>query len=104
MDATVINEKHNPLFHRKEYVFKITFSAATPSRQEIRDKVIQTLGSKPERTVVAEIKQTTGKREIDVFVNVYDDEEHLKQYEPLYILKRNGLVKEGESGKEGEGN
>ncbi len=94
MEGNIIKESSNPLLHRREVLMEIRFEGATPSREKVREAVIAKLGSNPKLTVVKKIQQDTGMHRVIVVAYVYNNEEAIRRIEPLYVLKRNGLIKE----------
>ena len=100
MKVEVIEEKQNPLLHRKELTVKVTGFDKTPSREEVRNQLIAKLGAKEKTLLLDEIKQEYGKQEATAFVKIYEDEEKLQKYELKHKIKRNGLDKKPEEKKE----
>ncbi len=98
MESSIIKDNPNPLLHRREVLVEISFKGATPSRDKIREAIVAKLGSNPKLTVVKKIKQEAGMHRVVVLAYVYNSEEAIKRLEPLYVLKRNGLI-EGEGEK-----
>ncbi len=94
MDVQVLSSKKNPLLYREEFVVLISFDAATPKREEIRQAIVQKLGCSPDLMVVERTQNTTGKRELKAFVRVYESKEKMESIEPKHVLRRNGLLKE----------
>ncbi len=101
MEIKQLKEKDNRFVNRKEYVFSLSFDAQTPTREDMRQMVISKIGANPKTTILEKVKQITGKKEVELIVYVYDSEDDVKRFEPTYMLKRNGLIKEEK--KEGEG-
>ena len=94
MDIEILSKIDNNVVNRIEYCFLISFESKTPSRGEIREKIKEKVGANPSLLVVYKVEPLSGRRSVKVNANVYKDEETLRRVEPLYILKRNGLLKE----------
>jgi len=102
MEGSIIKESSNPLLHRREVLLAISYKGATPSRERVREAVVAKLGSDPKLTVVKNIRQEAGMHRVVVVAYVYNNEEAMKRIEPLYVLKRNGLVaEEGQQAQQG---
>ncbi len=101
MNVEILTKKENLPLERKELLLEVSFSGATPKREELKAAVVAKLGSQPELTVIKKAEQLTGKKTVRVTVFAYTNPDTLKRVEPEYVLKREGLIKEG--GKEGEG-
>ena len=100
MKVEIIEEKENPLLHRKELTLKITEFDKTPTREEVRNQITAKLGAKEKTLLLDEIKQEYGKQEAKAFVKIYEDEKKLQEYESKHKIKRNKLDKKPEEEKE----
>ncbi|HNV94706.1 MAG: 30S ribosomal protein S24e [Candidatus Methanofastidiosum methylothiophilum] len=96
MELTIVNEKENPLFSRKELEVKVTHDGGTPKISEVRDKLSALKSFKMDSFVVRSIETGYGKDESVVKVFVYSDPNTLMRVEQKYVLKRNGLIVEKE--------
>lgn len=87
MDIEVIESKENPLLKRKEIRFRATFDGATPDRKNVKEKLCAHLKAKPELTIVDEMRQGYGSKEIFGYAKVYHDAEALK-IELKHMIRR----------------
>ncbi|MEM0356731.1 MAG: hypothetical protein QXV16_02400 [Candidatus Anstonellales archaeon] len=92
MKTKIIAKKMNTILSRIEYVINMSFDGATPSIKDIRQNLVSYLGVEPDRLVIKNIEQRYGSRELKINCYVYEKIEVLKQLEPVYVLKRNGLL------------
>ncbi|MBU0762527.1 MAG: 30S ribosomal protein S24e [Candidatus Altiarchaeota archaeon] len=88
MDVEILEKKENPLLERTEVRFKLTYDGATPSRQNVRKKLVALLNADKKLTVVDSIDVGYGAKKAIGYAKVYANEQALKK-EPEYILKRN---------------
>jgi small subunit ribosomal protein S24e len=106
MEVEIIEKKENNLLRRVEVRFKVAFDGATPSRQDIKKRVVALLNSDKELTVLDSIVSHYGSQTAEGYVKVYADGKAMS-VEPEHMLKRNAAkdetVSEGEGTKaEGE--
>jgi len=87
MEIEIIEKKENPLLKRKEVKFRVGFDGSTPARKEVKEKLCVHLKAKPELTVVDEMMQGYGSKELVGYAKVYDDAEALK-IELKHIIRR----------------
>ncbi|MEM1988225.1 MAG: hypothetical protein QXR30_00095 [Candidatus Woesearchaeota archaeon] len=92
MDLKILQETNASLLKRKDYVVKITWENALPSRKEIRDKFIAIKNTRPELTVVKKFHTMFKKREALVNISVYEDEKAMHKLETKRFLELNGLI------------
>ena len=92
MEVEILLKKDNNVIGRVEYTVLITFESATPNRSAIREAVKGKIGANPDLMVVKKVIPLAGRKAIKVCVNVYNDKETMERVEPIYVLKRNGLV------------
>jgi len=99
MKIEVVDEKANPLLKRKEVRFRVSFDAATPSRKEVKEKLCTHLKAKPELTVVDEMGQGYGSKEVFGYAKVYENADALK-IELKHIIRRDKGEKAEKKAKE----
>lgn len=102
MEVEVISSTDNKLFDRKEVKAFVRFDGATPNRKDIRQAVATKLGLNPDMTVLNNVENAFGEKEIKVVAHSYNKMEKLMEVEPEYIRKRDGIGIEKEKPKEGE--
>jgi len=91
MEVKITEEQQNILLKRKEILFEVDHSKAkgTPSRLEIRNKLAETLKTKPELVYVKRVETKTGTMKATGEANAYESIEQAKLIEPEYIITRN---------------
>ncbi len=96
MEAEIVEKRENPLLSRDEILLKVV-ADVTPSRKEVKELAAAKTGASPELIVVKRIGGKAGSREFLAEVFVYRNEEVMKVVEPEYMLKRNGVISDGEA-------
>ncbi len=103
MEIRVESERYNPLLKRKELHLRIIYwgEGATPTRQEVREKLAGLFNAELDRIVVHYIKPEFGKQEAKCYAKIYDTPEDLKSIEEDHIIRRNfgGGEEESEEGE-----
>jgi len=91
MEVKITREQQNILLKRKEILFEVEHSQTkgTPSRLEIRNKLAETLKTKPELVYVKRVETRTGTMKATGEANAYESIEQAKLTEPEYIITRN---------------
>jgi len=92
MEVEIVGEKENPLLKRKELKIRIIHDDATPSRAEVREKVIALTNADKETVVVSSIKTKFGIKESIGLVNIYKTKERALEIEPKHKLEKNLLI------------
>jgi small subunit ribosomal protein S24e len=88
MDVEVTEDRKNPLLGRREVKFKVSFQGQTPTRKDVRSKVVAVLNSDKELTILDKVAPDYGAQTAKGYVKVYADKEAMK-IEPAYKMKRN---------------
>jgi len=91
MNVEVISTTDNKLLDRKEINASVSFDGATPNRKEIREAISTKLGLNPDFTILNSIVNEFGARKIRVLAHAYKDIKKLKEVEPEYLRKRDGI-------------
>jgi len=91
MEIKITNQQQNQLLKRKEITFEVdhTQTRGTPTRQEIRHKLAETLKTKPELVYIKRVATKTGTMKAKGEANAYETIEQAKLIEPEYIITRN---------------
>ncbi len=93
-----INSKHkNSLMNREEMEFEASDFEKTPSRKEIRERIVAEIGAKPELVVIGKTRQAFGHKKMVGIATAYSDLDSLKRLEQAYLINRT----EGKKGKKG---
>ncbi len=111
MEINITKDWDNPLLDRKEITFNISHTGATPSRDEIKNKLVALLNSRHELVIVDKIGTEYGTQNTTGYAKMYSDVDRANEIENKHILKRNELKPveemekpaEEESGKSPEG-
>lgn len=101
MEIEILSEKENPLLERKEVNFRVIYEGATPKVNDIRNKLIETLKSDKNLTVVDSVKPEFGRTAAHGYVKIYENSKAI-QIEPKHLIKKNSLNSEAEESKEKE--
>lgn len=90
MKVEVINQQRNELLNRNEVTFRVEHEGGgTPSRFEIRQKLITMLGADQEKVYITKFTTKTGSMTAIGSVNIYDSVDQAKYAEPEHIIQRN---------------
>ena len=95
MEVEILSDRENPLLGRREVRFRLSFQGTTPSRQDVRGKVVALLNSDKELTVLDMIKTDFGSNTAIGYVKVYANKESMR-IEPAYRLRKNFGSKEAD--------
>lgn len=89
MDIEIIKEKENPLLDRTEIVFNVSGTGPTPSRDEVKNKLVALLNSQYELVVLDKLATEYGTQKTVGYAKVYSDAAKAEQVENKYIVERN---------------
>ena len=85
-----IDEKNeNPVLNRTEIKFSAKEAQKTPSRKEIKEKIIALTNSDEKLTVIDVLETRYGTSDLKGTAKIYKDEKQMKKIEEKYILTRN---------------
>ncbi|MEZ0345070.1 MAG: 30S ribosomal protein S24e [Infirmifilum sp.] len=92
----ILKERVNKLVPRRELVVEVDHAGTgTPARQQIAEMVKSTLAlSGNSVVVVRKVLTDYGTCTTRASIHIYESFEKAREFEPTYILKRNGLIKE----------
>jgi ribosomal protein S24E len=93
MELKIVNKKEEPLLSRTRVEAEMTFEKATPSREEIKSRLVKELGKDEKLIVVKGIHTYLGSKKAKNLSYVYENEESLKSIEPR-VKKKTGKKKE----------
>ena len=99
MEINITKDWENSLLDRKEITFNISHTGATPSRDEIKNKLVAQLNSRHELVIVDNIGTEYGTQNTSGYAKIYSDVERANEIENKYVLKRNELKPVEETGK-----
>ena len=99
MKIEILTEKENKALARKEIHFRIDHvGATTPSRADIRAKIVAQFDAESSTVVVNVLRTKFGTGVTEGSARIYADPEQMKRAELGYILKRHEQKKKGEEG------
>lgn len=93
MKIDIIEEKQNPLLHRKELVLAIGGFGATLKKDEVLKEVSSRVGG---AVVLGSFRDAFGRKEIKCAAKVYESEEFKNKYEPKPKEKKAAAQASGE--------
>lgn len=96
MKIEIIEERENPLLNRRELSFKVLHDAATPSRQEVRKKLIARLNAKKETVILDSFTSRYGLKESIGIARVYKSEARAREVESKFLIDKNFGVEKAE--------
>ena len=82
MELKLLEKKEAPLLSRTEVKAELTFENATPSNEQVRDKIASLMSVNNSLVVIKNIYTKFGARKASVNALVYSDENTLKRIEP----------------------
>lgn len=85
----ITKEKTTPLLGRKRIYIKVENDKTTPSRADLRQKVITKFKYPEERTIIKHIFPKYGTTEVKLIVNIYDSIEIMNKLEDKKLLAKN---------------
>jgi small subunit ribosomal protein S24e len=89
LEINITKDWDNPLLDRKEITFNISHSGETPSRDEIKNKLVAQLNSRHELVIVDKIRTEYGTQNTSGYAKIYSDVDRANEIENKYVLKRN---------------
>ena len=99
MEINIIKDWDNPLLDRREITFNISHTGATPSRDEIKNRLVAQMNSQRELVIVDKIGTEYGTQNTSGYVKIYSDVKRANEIENKHVLKRN-VLKPAEEPKE----
>ncbi|AVB76004.1 MAG: small subunit ribosomal protein S24e [Methanococcus sp.] len=97
MDISIISDRNNPLLHRREIKFTVSFDAATPSIKDVKMKLVAVLNANKQVLVVDTLDQIFGKLEAEGYAKIYNDEKAMATIETKSVLEKNKIEEEAEA-------
>lgn len=93
MNFEIESKKQNTLQKRWEVMFRVEHKgAATPKRDELRQKVAEAMNAKKEVVIIDNTSTNTGIGISTGYAKVYESIEAAKKSEKNYMLVRHGLA------------
>jgi ribosomal protein S24E len=92
VEVKILDERSNPLMHRKEYTFEVDHpGAATPPRAEVRQELAKLVKVPPDRLVIERMNALFGAAKSHGEAVAYTTKEAAEVTVRDHILIRNGL-------------
>jgi small subunit ribosomal protein S24e len=92
VEIKILDEKANPLLHRREYSFEVSHAeAATPKRDEVRAEIASLTKAPKDRVIIERMRARYGTATTRGEAMVYETADAAKSIEREHILVRNGL-------------
>lgn len=88
MEINITSDIQNALLNRRELVFTIAFTGATPSRKMVHAKLAAMINAPRNQLVIGSLKNRFGITQISGDARVYTTPEDLKKIEQAYLIKR----------------
>lgn len=102
MDITVTEDKNNALLNRREINFKVKYEGATPSRNDVRNKLLAMLDASLDLTIIQKLDNEYGMQELTGYVKIYEDAVRMVQIERKHMVKRNEVPAKPEAEVSGD--
>jgi len=97
MEVRVTEVKENKLLGRKEIYFEVIHEGEpTPSRKDVKGKLVAMLDLNPETTVVQYVRSYFGSHVSKGYAKAYEDKERMMYIEPDYVLIKEGFLQKEE--------
>lgn len=103
MELKIIDKKEEPLLSRTRVKAEITFEKITPSREEIKSRLVKDLGKDEKLIVVKGIYTYLGSKKAKNLSYVYENEESLESIEPRVKKKAGEKKEEGKAEEKPQG-
>jgi ribosomal protein S24E len=95
MKIEVLSERENKPLARKEIDFRVDHSgASTPSRSDIRAKIVAQFDANSSAVVIRSLETKFGAGITEGTARIYSDPEQMKRIELNHIVKRHESKKE----------
>ena len=92
----IIEKKEHPLLSRTEIIAKDSYTGATPSRNSIKDRLVNTLKANKELLVIKHIYPEFGFGNAKIIAYLYSNKKDMERIEPEYAFKKGVSKKEEE--------
>ncbi len=97
MEIKVTEVRENKLLGRKEIYFDVIHEGEpTPSRADVKGKLVAMLDLGPDTVVVQYIRSYFGSSVSKGYAKAYESKERMFYIEPDYVLIRDGLLQKEE--------
>ena len=100
MRVEITTKKDNPILGRKEIEFTVKETKITPSRKELREKIVALTNSDKKNLVIGVLEGNYGTSELKGTARIYNNPEDLKKTELKHMVTRNFGEKKKAKGAE----
>jgi len=99
LDIEIIKEKENPLLDRKEINFILSHTGPTPSRDEIKKKIVAQYNSQYELVMVDKLSSEYGNQQTIGYAKIYSNLQRISEIENKHIIERNKPIEKAKKEK-----
>ncbi len=96
MDINVTEDKNNALLNRREINFTVKFEGPTPSRNDVKAKLVAMLNAPLDLTIIQKLGSEYGMQELAGYAKIYEDAARMTQVERKHMITRNEVPPEPE--------
>ena len=94
MDLKIVSKHKNQFLEREEIIFEGQSDKHTPSRKDIKERLIALTNSSADKMLVEKIENNFGSHVFSGTAFVYNDADKMKKTHKAFALKKEGLWKE----------
>ncbi len=94
MELKITSQEKNPFLQRQEIRFEVDSEKSTPSRKDVKSKLVALTNSTEDKILVKEIKNRFGSKNFFGTAFLYASAEKLQKTHKKFALKKEGLLKE----------
>ncbi len=89
ISLTILEEKQNPLLHRKEVLFEVTHEqTSSPEKVNIKSKIAGIFTAEPELIQIIKMKTKTNTWKTVGTAHIYSSRENAERIIPKHLLHR----------------
>ncbi|MBI4044688.1 MAG: hypothetical protein HY392_03190 [Candidatus Diapherotrites archaeon] len=94
MDLKIVSRQKNPFLEREEIIFEGQSDKQTPSRKDIRERLIALTNASQDTMLVKKVENRFGSHGFTGTAFVYQTADKMKKTHRAFALKKEGLIKE----------
>ncbi|MEM4348486.1 MAG: hypothetical protein QXN37_02860 [Candidatus Anstonellaceae archaeon] len=99
MEVTISHRRENRSLDRTELLCDVSFDKAVPSRKELREAIVASVGCDPSCLIIVSVKGRFGCHTAKVRAHIYKTKEALLATERHHLLVRDGLAEKKKEDK-----
>lgn len=92
MDLEVLKERETPLLSRRRVTLMAAYGGATPSRKDLTKDIAKKLNVNEKLVILKHIYTRFGLQKAKIIAHVYGNEEDMKTYEDISLLKKHSKI------------